>query len=63
MSISQSVIKSMHSTAVMLDRTATHYENTPIPDIFHISAQNINCGAHLKRLVAAVLTGTHNLCF
>ena len=31
-------------------------------DIFHISAQNINCGYSLNRLVEAVLTSTHNIC-
>ena len=30
-------------------------------DIFHISAQNIDCGYSLER--EAVLTSTHNLCF
>ena len=32
-------------------------------DIFHISAQNIDCGTRYNRLGEAVLTGTHNLCF
>ena len=35
-------------------------------DIFHISAQNIDCGYSLEpphRLTEAVLTSTHNLCF
>ena len=32
-------------------------------DIFHISAQNIDCGYLLERLGEAVLTSTHNLCF
>ena len=35
-------------------------------DIFHISAQNIDCGYTLeppRRLGEAVLTSTHNLCF
>ena len=32
-------------------------------DIFHISAQNIDCGYSLEPLRAeAVLTSTHNLC-
>ena len=31
--------------------------------IFLISAQNINCGTRWNRLVEAVLTITHNLCF
>ena len=30
-------------------------------DIFHISAQNIDCGYSL--VAEAVLTSTHNLCF
>ena len=33
------------------------------PDIFHISAQNIDCGYSLEPLCEAVLTSTHNLCF
>ena len=32
-------------------------------DIFHISAQNIDCGTRQNRLGEAVLTSTHNLCF
>ena len=33
-------------------------------DIFHISAQNIDCGYSLEnRLAEVVLTSTHNLCF
>ena len=34
-------------------------------DIFHITAENIDCGYSLEppRLAEAVLTGTHNLCF
>ena len=32
-------------------------------DIFHISAQNIDCGYSLEPLGEAVLTSTHNLCF
>ena len=32
-------------------------------DIFHISAQNIDCGYSLEPLDEAVLTSTHNLCF
>ena len=32
-------------------------------DIFHISAQNIDCGYSLDCLGKAVLSGTHNLCF
>ena len=54
-----------------------HYENTPIQiywkfhhqklkdkkaDIFHISAQNIDCGTRLNHLGEAVLTSTYNLC-
>ena len=31
-------------------------------DIFHISAQNIDCGYPLSNLSEAVLTSTHNLC-
>ena len=31
-------------------------------DIFHISAQNIDCGYSLDPPQRAVLTGTHNLC-
>ena len=31
--------------------------------IFHISAQNIDCGYSLNRLGETVLTNTHNLCF
>ena len=30
---------------------------------FHISAQNIDCGYMLDRLIVAFLTSTHNLCF
>ena len=42
--------------------------NFPIKnsDIFHISAQNIDCGYSLepsRRGDSAVLTSTHNLCF
>ena len=33
------------------------------PDIFHISAQNIDCGYSLEPFCEAVLTSTHNLCF
>ena len=35
------------------------------PNIFHISAQNIDCGYSLEppRRGEAVLTSTHNLCF
>ena len=32
-------------------------------DIFHISAQNIDCGYPLEGLGEAVLTSAHNLCF
>ena len=32
-------------------------------DIFPIFAQNIYCGYMLRRLIEAVLTSTHNLCF
>ena len=32
-------------------------------DIFHISAQNIDCGYSLEPPWEAVLTSTHNLCF
>ena len=32
-------------------------------DIFHISAQNIDCSTRENRLDEAVLTSTHNLCF
>ena len=32
-------------------------------DIFHISAQNIDCGYSLEPLGEAVQTSTHNLCF
>ena len=32
-------------------------------DIFHISAQNIDCGYSLEALTESVLTSTHNLCF
>ena len=32
-------------------------------DIFHISAQNIDCGYRLEPPPEAVLTSTHNLCF
>ena len=32
-------------------------------NIFHISAQNIDCGTRYNRLGEAVLTNTHNLCF
>ena len=34
-------------------------------DIFHISAQNIDCGylLELPRLAETVLMSTHNLCF
>ena len=30
---------------------------------FHMIAQNIDCGYTLNRLIEAVLTSTHNLCF
>ena len=32
-------------------------------DIFHIPAQNTDCGCSLELLSEAVLTSTHNLCF
>ena len=32
-------------------------------DIFHIYAQNIDCGYSLELLAEAVLTSTHNPCF
>ena len=32
-------------------------------DIFHISAQNIDCGYSLEPPSEAVLASTHNLCF
>ena len=32
-------------------------------DIFHISAQNIDCGYSLEPLSKVVLTSIHNLCF
>ena len=32
-------------------------------DIFHISAQNIDCGTRLNRLGEVVLMSTNNLCF
>ena len=32
-------------------------------DIFHISAQNIDCGYSLELPGEAVLTSTHNICF
>ena len=32
-------------------------------DIFHISAQNIDCDTCSNHLAEAVLTSTHNLCF
>ena len=32
-------------------------------DIFHISAQNIDCEYSLESLGEAVLTSNHNLCF
>ena len=32
-------------------------------DIFHISAQNIDCGYSLELPQQAVITSTHNLCF
>ena len=32
-------------------------------DIFHIYAQNIDCGTRQNRLAEAVLTSTHKLCF
>ena len=34
-----------------------------ISDIFHISAQNIDCGYSLEMLSEAVLTSINNLCF
>ena len=32
-------------------------------DIFHISAQNVDCGTRSNRLGEAVLTSTHNIYF
>ena len=32
-------------------------------DMFHIAAQNKDCGYRQNRLDEAVLTGAHNLCF
>ena len=43
--------------------TKTWKKSDKNSNIFHISAQNIDCGTRYNRLAEAVITCTHNLCF
>ena len=54
-----------HAYSNKLKKLPPKNENFQIKnyDIFHISAQNIDCGYSLELPVEAVLTSTHNLCF
>ena len=54
-----------HAYSNILKISPSKTENFQIKnsDIFHVSAQNIDCGYSLDRLNEVVLTSSHNLCF
>ena len=55
--------KHAYSNILKISPKKTENFQIKTSDIFHISAQNIDCGYSLEPPGKAVLTSTHNLCF